>query len=599
MTTTALLPASLLALGSGPLVARLANRRPALMTFLDGFILVSIGGLVLLEVVPHALADGHYAALVFMALGFVLPTMAERLLHLGVRQTHLAVLLLALAGLVIHSMLDGSALASRNDDGVNVLGVGVVLHQLPVSLMIWWGFRDRPRWVPWGALALMAGTTVVGYFAQPTLFAELPHASAAWFEALVGGSLLHVVAHPAHDHAHDDAHDHAHDHASADGHVHTPIAGGAEGRRWNGLGALGGAVLLLMLLWTQEGGDHASGAAPMQDVFLSLLADSAPALLLAYLAAGLVHAWLPVNSLTWLNRGSRIRQAGSGMLVGLPLPICSCGVVPLYQQLVQQGVSSTAALAFLVATPELGIDAVLLSIPLLGAEFTTLRVGAAAVAALSVALVVGAVTPRRMRGLPLAPAPGAAATSRSTRWARTWQTGFVQVVDDTAPWILFGLALAALLHPVLAGSWLTRLPFGVDVLMFAIIGFPLYVCASASTPLVAVLVAAGVSPGAGLALLLTGPATNVATVGVLSRLHGDRAALVFAITMTLAAVALGVGLNLVWPDLATTTPPVTETEGMQWWQMAAIVGLAGLYVTSLLRRGARGFLDELRLSVVD
>ena len=192
------------------------------MSFLDGFILVSIGGLVLLEVVPHALHDAHYGALAFMAVGFVLPTVAERLLHLGVRQTHLAVLLLALGGLIVHSVLDGTALAAPAEQGTNLLGVGVVLHQLPVSLMIWWGFRDRPRWVPWAALALMAAMTVVGYVAQPTVFAELPHGSAAWFEALIGGSLLHVVAHPAHDHEDGPDHDHTHDHDhhGARGHDH-------------------------------------------------------------------------------------------------------------------------------------------------------------------------------------------------------------------------------------------------------------------------------------------------------------------------------------------------------------------------------------------
>ncbi len=220
-------------------------------------------------------------------------------------------------------------------------------------------------------------------------------------------------------------------------------------------------------------------------------------------------------------------------------------------------------------------------------------------AALAVALVVGRLAPRRARALPLASPATNSAAGANTRWQRTWHTGFVQVVDDTAPWILLGLLLASLLHPVLAGSWLTQLPFGVDVLVFALIGFPLYVCASASTPLVAVLVGAGVSPGAGLALLLTGPATNVATVGVLARLHGDRAALVFAASMTLSAVALGVALNLLWPGLAATAPAVASSEPVTWWQLTAIGALALLYVASLLRRGARGFLDELRLSVAD
>ncbi|MBL0940057.1 MAG: permease [Gemmatimonadaceae bacterium] len=617
MSASVLLPASILALGSGPLVARLAGKRPSVMAFLDGFIMVSIGGLVLLEVVPHALHDAHYASLLFMIVGFVLPTVAERLLHLGVRQTHLVVLLLALVGLIVHSLLDGSALANAARSRTSLLGIGVVLHQLPVSLMIWWGFRDRPRWVSWLALSLMGAMTVAGFVAEPALFAAMPHSGAAWFEALVGGSLLHVVAHPAHDHddEHDDHHDdhghdghhnhghhdhadhehdhaHTHDHAIAFSHARDAQA------RSNGLGALIGVFLLLALLFTRSGQSLESPFAPMQDALVALIVNSAPALLVAYFVAGLAHAFLPASSLSWMNRGSRLQQASAGTLVGLPLPICSCGVVPLYQQMVQQGVSSTAALAFLVATPMLGIDAVLLSIPLLGGEFTLLRVVATMGGAIVLAFIVGAVVPRVRRGLPLAVAAPEAQTV-GARVVLAMRTGFGQMIDDTAPWIVLGVALAALLQPTLAGSWLTQMPFGVDVLVFAIIGFPLYMCASAATPLVAVFVAAGVSPGAGLALLLTGPAANVATVGVLARLHGNRMAAIFILVMTCVAVSLGIALNLVWPGLQQLQPAIFSSDPIRWWQWTAVAVLAALYVASLLRRGARGFLEELRLNVAD
>jgi uncharacterized membrane protein YraQ (UPF0718 family) len=277
------------------------------------------------------------------------------------------------------------------------------------------------------------------------------------------------------------------------------------------------------------------------------------------------------------------------------LPICSCGVVPLYQQIVQQGASTTAAIAFLVATPELGIDAVLLSVPLLGTPFAIVRVVAAVAAALTVALIMGRYVRSRGRALPVA-APVAPTPSTADRLRLAARTGLGDTVDHSAPWILAGLLLAAFATPLLEGSWLTRLPIGVDVVVFALLGLPLYICASASTPLVAVLVAAGVSPGAGLALLLTGPATNVATLGILTRMHGRRFAVGFAVAMAISAIMLGWMTNLWLPSLGSTQPAIDAEQLGTPWQLAAAVIVALLYATSVVRRGIRGFLGELRLA---
>jgi uncharacterized membrane protein YraQ (UPF0718 family) len=335
----------------------------------------------------------------------------------------------------------------------------------------------------------------------------------------------------------------------------------------------------------------------IRDALWSLSLDSAPAVLLAYITAGLVHAFLPTGGLSWISKGSRLRQGLAGMAVGLPLPICSCGVVPLYQQLVQRGASTTAAVAFLIATPELGIDAILLSVPLLGTEYTVIRVAAAALAALSVALLVGSLVPRKRASLPLhadVPSPAPVASDRIAQAARS---GLLEMVDHTAPWILAGVVVAAFATPLLQGSWLTQLPAGIDVLVFAAVGMPLYVCASASTPLVAVLVAAGVSPGAGLALLLTGPATNIATLGILTRLHGRRFAWLFTGAMIGVAITLGLLVNFVWPSLTATQPAIGNESQGTWWQLTSVALVALLYAASVVRRGIRRFLGELRFEM--
>ncbi|MCA0374745.1 MAG: permease [Gemmatimonadetes bacterium] len=615
----ALLVASLVLLTSGPALARLARGRPATLAFIDGFVLVSIGGLVLLDVIPHALERGDVLALVVMVAGFALPGLAERLLRYGVRQTHLVVMALAMLGVALHSAFDGSALAqsalAAEFGSTRLLGLGVLLHQLPVSLMVWWVLSDRHPAVPWLVLAGMGATTVLGYVAEPTVFAALPERASGLFEALVGGSLLHVIAHPAHDHdpahehepghphraeaqAHDHAHDHdhahAHDHAHEHKHEHAHASElPARSGRASGVGALLGGALLLLLLYTRREAHGALALDATLGTLRTLMLDSAPAILLAYIAAGFVATFVPVAGLRWMSRGSRPRQALAGMAVGLPLPICSCGVVPLYRQLVQQGASTTAAVAFLVATPELGIDAVLLSVPLLGAPFAVVRVVAAALAAVVLALVLGRLVRRAGRALPLLADQRRPATT-AARLRNVARVGFGEMVDHTAPWILVGLVVAAVCAPLLERSWLTQLPAGVDVVVFAAVGLPLYICASASTPLVAVLIAAGVSPGAGLALLLTGPASNLSTIGVLTRMHGRRFALTFSALMIGVAVLLGWGVNLAFPDLASAQPPIeTEAVGttLQWIALGA-TGL--LFAASVVRRGARGFLGELR-----
>jgi len=595
-----LLLASVAALGTGPIIANASRGRPELLAYLDGFVLITVGGLVMLDVVPGAISHRDLWAALLMLIGFTLPTLAERLFRFGMRRTHSVVLSLALFGIAVHSALDGSALAQAVAGPSDLVGFGVLVHQLPVSLMVWFVLSDRPRVWTWLVLTFMAGATLVGYFLEPTVLALFPGRANLWFEALIGGSLLHVLSHPAHValptgatvHTHEHGHDHGHDHSHVDGHaqIHDHPQGFTH---WpSGLGALTGLGALAALYKTRGGGSGIELVWSAWETFRALAVESAPAIFIAYVAAGLVSAFVSPANVAWLSRGSRLRQGLSGMLLGLPLPICSCGVVPLYQGLVKQGASTTAAIAFLVATPELGLDAVLLSVPLLGGEFTILRVVAVAITALAVALLMGRFAPANPNARRLPQSIRTATVPE--RLTQAVRTGFGEMVDHTAPWILLGLIVAALAAPALQNSWITRLDPGVDVLIFALLGLPLYVCASASTPLVAVLVAAGVSPGAGLALLITGPATNVATLGILTRMHGRAFAVGFSSVMTVTAVLLGLGMNMLLPTSYLANSIVAANAAPTLIQLLTLIGLAALFSASLLRRGVRGFLGELR-----
>jgi uncharacterized membrane protein YraQ (UPF0718 family) len=469
-----LLLASIAALGLGPLAYRLAGRQHNLLAVLDGFVFVAIGGLVVLSVLPESMAQGGWPTLGFVLIGFAGPTVAEHLFHRAAKGTHEATLVLGLLGLCLHALIDGAALGTTVG---TQLTAAVVLHRLPVGLAIWWLLR--PHFgvaLPGLVLGLVAAATGAGYGIGPTLSASLSSQSVAWFQAFVAGSLLHVVFFRPH----------------LDEHTHFEPKTSKLTRRLEGVGALLAVFLLIAIL----AGDVEPGGAGLGSrvvgTFLKLTTESAPALVLAFFAAGLISVFMPSSSIAWMARGGSGAQALRGMAFGLPLPICSCGVVPLYRTLIVKGVPPTAAMAFLVATPELGLDAIFISVPLLGPHMTIIRVVGAAAVALSVGWLVGSVTRSKQSSSSEAdPDPTLVKASLGERVAKALRVGLGDVVDDTAPWILAGLGVAALAAPFLDGAPLASIPQGVDVVVFALLGVPTYVCASAATPLVAVFLIAG------------------------------------------------------------------------------------------------------------
>ena len=562
--------AALLALGAGPLADAGVRGRRGFKPLLDGLVMAAIPGLILLEFVPSAIGKGDWSVLLALAAGFALPIAVERTTRWAGGEAHRWALLAGLSGFAIHSALDGAALATLSADAPVSLPLAAVLHRLPVGLAVWWLVaRELNRGAAIGALVVLMLATVAGY-ALGGMSAWIAPGSGAvtLYQAAVGGSLVHVVMHQRAE------------------------ATGPLDRRWEGWGAVV-AVVLLLTVFAFGTDIRPNGAAAFLSRLYVLSAESAFALLLAYLCAGLLSAFLPQRSVRWMGRGGGLSQAGRGMAIGLPFPVCSCGVVPLYRSLIKRGAPPAAAMAFLVATPELGIDAILLSIPLLGPQVTVLRLLTAAVVAMLVGWWVGG----RLKAAERAPESDAApgdGPGTLQRLGAALRTGTGEVVDHTAPWILLGLGVAALVTPFLESGWLGGLPPVADVLLFALLGFPTYVCAASATPLVAAFLATGLSPGAGIAFLITGPATNISTLGLLSSLHGRRAAMAFAAVMVTLAVTSGVAVNAAFDALPVPSLAALTEEAPSLLQQVSLLLLAGLFLRSVVRRGLRSFVGELK-----
>jgi uncharacterized membrane protein YraQ (UPF0718 family) len=574
MTSTLWLILALLALLSGPLFHGLARSRGLALAGLDGFSCTAVAGLVVAHGLPEAFARAGWLSLLAALVGLVVPTLFERMRRHLAPRAHAAALGLALLGLALHAFADGSAIGSGNDS----LSLAVVLHRLPVSLAVWMLLLGHLGPVARGlALLGLGAATAGGYFTGVALLGDT--LMFGLLEGLVSGSLLHVVFHRS-----------------------APASAVAPARRklaraTAAVGALAGAGLVsgAHLLDRSHGYGLGLGeGASIGNIFLSLALESAPALLLAYLGAGLLDAFMPHGTVSWMRRGSNLTSALRGVAFGLPLPVCSCGVIPLYRSLVVRGTPAAAALAFLVATPEIGIDAVLLSLPLLGTNLTLVRLASAAVVAVAVGWFIGRLAPAAAtEGGNAGDTDGPTGTF-GQRLAHAARAGLGEVVDSTGPWILLGLAIAAVGARVFDPVWLGQLPTGAGVLVFALAGIPTYVCASGATPLVTMLVSQGVSPGAALAFLLTGPATNATTFGVLSQLHGPRIAGAFGLTVALLAIGLGFAVNALLPH--PDVFPLTQAHEMahvSTFRWICLGLLAAVYLISLLRQGPRAFLGRV------
>ncbi|HEX9641835.1 MAG TPA: permease, partial [Candidatus Krumholzibacteria bacterium] len=495
---------AVLALSAGPAIAGVLERRAIIRASLDGFVLFMVAGLCLTALFPHAYQAIGVWALPLMALGLVLPHFAEKRVHDHRHGEPSILLWLAFAGLLLHAALDGATLgfgspsathaASRGQDSV---ALAILLHRLPVGLFVWWSVR--PRWGSRGAgtvLLALGVSTTVGYAAGAGLYELASSWGGGVLHALLAGGLLHIsVGHGAL----------THDHHAPRG-VH---------RRAAALGSLVAIALFALLPAQDDGGFMRRGLLSSRE----LVVESGFAIVLGFAGAGLL-SMLPTHSLAqWMTGRNRLSSAMRGMLFGIPLPVCSCGVVPLYRSLARRGVPPAAAIAFLIATPELGMDAIIISVPFLGVKLAVLRLAAAVLVALAAGMIAGQIAvPTHAHDHAHDDAP--VEPSRTLRGAARY--AFQESVDELGPWILAGLLLAGFLEPILSPELFAGLAAHWQVPLFALLGTPLYICASGATPLAAILLAKGVGPGAVIAFLISGPATNLTTFGAIRSVHPGR-----------------------------------------------------------------------------
>lgn len=323
--------------------------------------------------------------------------------------------------------------------------------------------------------------------------------------------------------------------------------------------------------------------------------ETAVYVLLGFVLAALLHVWRIGERLIKYVRYDNARSVFLAALAGVPLPLCSCGVLPTATALRRLGAGRGAVVAFLIATPETGVTSILLSYALLGPIVAVFRPIAAFLTAIIAGLLVNAfdrpsdTAPRQGLGVAMPIAEAGPAPAREPWARRVYRFAFVELLDDLAGWLVFGVFLSGVIQAIAPATFFSLL-FGhplVAMLVMLAVSVPLYVCAESSTPIAAALVARGMNPGAAMVLLLAGPATNAGAIGLLSQQLGRRAVTIYVASICVVSIVMGFALNgaldLSHENLASRVA-IATSDGYGRFQLVASLVLAGLCLVSFHRR---------------
>lgn len=317
----------------------------------------------------------------------------------------------------------------------------------------------------------------------------------------------------------------------------------------------------------------------------SLFLEMSPYLFLGFLIAGILHVLVPDEKiLSYLGESAgKVRSVINASLMGLPLPLCSCGVVPAALSLKKRGATKGAALSFMISTPETGVDSIAITYALLDPIMTVFRPLATLFTAITAGIIENFSSANEKKPLLSKPlvmmhasaSPGCGCSCSDgacssngnanavSRIAAGIRYAFVDLLGDISKWLIVGTLLAGVIAYLIPEEVISSYLGGgiFSMVIMLLIGIPLYICATTSTPLAAALVAKGMSPGTAFVFLLAGPATNAATITMVMKFLGKKTAMIYVGTIAVCSIGFGLLLDLIYMSLGVKAAAVVGTGG--------------------------------------
>ncbi|MBI9069905.1 MAG: permease [Salinivirgaceae bacterium] len=324
--------------------------------------------------------------------------------------------------------------------------------------------------------------------------------------------------------------------------------------------------------------------------FVSILAEMSPYLLLGFFFAGLLYAFMPRQKIERYFSGSSIKSSVLASLFGIPLPLCSCGVIPTGTALYKNGASKGGTVSFLISTPQTGVDSILATFSLLGLPFAIIRPLAALITGITGGIITGQITPNKTENTSH-PEQKEVEKSLIQKIKDVFRYGFVEFIQDISKWLVIGLVLAAIISALIPDDFFELLNFSpiLQMLMILVVSIPLYICATGTIPLAAILILKGLSPGAAFVLLMAGPATNAATITMIGKVLGKKSLFTYLGTIIIGALSFGLIIDYALPSewftqIANEHLAHNHGQNSSWWQITSGVTLVVLIINGYIQQ---------------
>lgn len=305
------------------------------------------------------------------------------------------------------------------------------------------------------------------------------------------------------------------------------------------------------------------------EALLLMTAEMAPYLLLGFFIAGILRVFVPRSLYSQHLAKPGMKSVVKAAALGIPLPLCSCGVIPTAVGLRKEGASHGACTSFLIATPQTGVDSIAATYSLMGLPFAIVRPLAALFTAMFGGWLVSKYAQEdngaRSKGQGArseeqgarckelgarGEEQGARGKSLAGKLKEAFSYAFVEMMEDVGKWLVVGLLIAALITVAVPNDWLAALHDYklLNMLIVLAIAIPMYVCATGSIPIAVSLMAKGLTPGAGLVLLMAGPAVNTASMLVIGKVFGGRTLKLYLLSIVVGAMLFGLGIDYLLPQ---------------------------------------------------
>jgi len=281
------------------------------------------------------------------------------------------------------------------------------------------------------------------------------------------------------------------------------------------------------------------------NAIVDLWTAMAPYLLLGMFIAGILHVFIGTDFITRHLGANNLGSIIKASLFGIPLPICSCGVIPVAASLKKEGASKSATLSFLVSTPTTGADSILASYSLLGPLFAIFRPLAAFISGITIGVLNFIFNKEPQERVLVDHQHSKNEISSKKKIIEVFKYGFFELAEDIGKWLIIGVVIGGILTVAIPPELIEKfLPFQwMHFVIMLIIALPLYVCATGSIPIAAAILQMGFSPGATLVFLIAGPATNTVTLSFVRSKLGKKSFYLYIISIIGIAVLAGMVFN--------------------------------------------------------